>query len=98
MGVEYEPWLQCGEIYETDVYFRDAYNWEDIRLYLLSKGYEYNIIVWSNYLEYPEILKNRYSISYTSNKNKKMFTPEIEWFDNYEEAREYIITEILKLI
>jgi len=67
-----------GGDYEYDDGIRDAWSWEDIRLYLLSKGYEYLIEHGS---------KNTYDITFRGKKSGCIRGG----YNTYEECREAAI-------
>ena len=81
-------------------YIRGAWTWEDIRLYIKSRGFGYT--VWE-YKREAEDVDNRpddyYGFIYWSKDNQySSVSIDDLWFSTYEEAREECIKTILNII
>lgn len=97
MVKEQKDWLkQKGE--SGNISIIDAWTWEDIRLYINSKRYEYSIDVWTTYDAELNIHHKKYSCRLFFTTGQQIELQEDIWFDTYEEAREYSIKECLRLI
>ena len=104
-SIEEESWdnkdltIQLSLSYcETDVfaYLRDAWTYEDIRLYLESKGY---IITVYPYVDDVTVDEPQYQILYTYEVLKDFETNEdFTYYHTYEEARNEAIIYCLNLI
>lgn len=78
---------------------REVITWEDIRLYLLSKGYEYWIypfdFIHDESKRLYSVTIQKYNLSKEDNYNDKITLTD---FESYEEARKVAITYCLNLI
>lgn len=83
---------------ECAITIRSAWTYDDVRLYLLSKGYYVDIMRFQNNPKYPKLLFNLDIIFNDKWTDKWWLNDNIRWFETYEEIREYGIKFCLNLI
>ena len=96
---------ECSlRFYFTGEILRDAWTWEDIRLYLQDKGFVLEVLYVDDFLKSlkkahdPDKEYLDWHYRYRETKNMDNFHSSSNTYSTYEEAREVGVLEVLSLI
>lgn len=95
--LQYSEQLDIESHYQHSKFLRDVWTWEDIRLYLKEKGFIITINYWNKEISDDFNKGKRYSIIINKDGNS-INDNHKEYFDTYEEAREYSIIHCFNII